>query len=126
MLTDGLRLDSGAARYAVARQNTQNWVGIKTHMGYNQEAYDAECAALARALEVAARRGGNIGEGHNLHRRSGGHSGYGFGGASPGQMYALQVRSHIAILRRARPDIIIEIRWCPAHKGIAGDEKADQ
>jgi len=25
-------------------------------MGYNQEAYDAECAALARALESAARR----------------------------------------------------------------------
>jgi ribonuclease HI len=25
-------------------------------MGYNQEAYDAECAALARALETAARR----------------------------------------------------------------------
>jgi len=25
-------------------------------MGYNQEAYDAECAALARALESASRR----------------------------------------------------------------------
>jgi ribonuclease HI len=25
-------------------------------MGYNQEAFDAECAALARALEMAARR----------------------------------------------------------------------
>jgi hypothetical protein len=25
-------------------------------MGYNQEAYDAECAAVARALETAARR----------------------------------------------------------------------
>jgi len=25
-------------------------------MGYNQEAYDAECAALARALGVASRR----------------------------------------------------------------------
>jgi ribonuclease HI len=37
-------------------QNGQSWVGIKTHMGYNQEAYDAECAAVARALETAARR----------------------------------------------------------------------
>jgi hypothetical protein len=25
-------------------------------MGYYQEAYDAECAALSRALEIAARR----------------------------------------------------------------------
>ena len=31
-------------------------MGIKTKMGYNQEAYDAECAALARVLESASRR----------------------------------------------------------------------
>jgi len=30
-------------------------VGIKNHMGYNQEAYDTECAALARALKEAAK-----------------------------------------------------------------------
>ena len=30
-------------------------MGAKTHMGYNQEAYDAECAALARLLETLAR-----------------------------------------------------------------------
>jgi len=42
----------------------------------------------------------------------------------PGQQYALQARKHIATLQRSRPDIIIEIRWCPAHKGVAGNEKA--
>ena len=47
MLTDRPRFDSGAAGYSVVWQNGQCWVGLKTHMGYNQEAYDAEIAALA-------------------------------------------------------------------------------
>jgi len=44
----------------------------------------------------------------------------------PGQQCALQERKHIAALRRARQEIIIEIQWCPAHRGVAGNEKADE
>ena len=44
----------------------------------------------------------------------------------PGQQYALQARKHIATLWRARPGIVIEIQWCLANKGIAGNEKADE
>ena len=43
----------------------------------------------------------------------------------PVQKYALQARKHIAALRQAKPGIIIEISWCPAHKGIEGNENAD-
>jgi hypothetical protein len=50
MFTDGSRLDSGVAGYVFVWQNGQSWAGIKNHMGYNQEAYDAECAALETAL----------------------------------------------------------------------------
>jgi len=56
MFTDRSRLDNGAAGYAVTWKKGEAWVGIKTHLGFNQEAYDAEYAALARALECATRR----------------------------------------------------------------------
>ena len=38
MFTGGSRLDDGAAGYSVVWKNGQSWAGIKTHMGYNQEA----------------------------------------------------------------------------------------
>jgi len=44
----------------------------------------------------------------------------------PGLGYVLQAREHIAVLRRARPDIAIEIRWRPANKSASGNEKADE
>ena len=37
-------------------KNGQSWGGIKTHMGYSQEAYGAVCVVLARVLEIASRR----------------------------------------------------------------------
>jgi len=124
MFTDGSRLDNGANGYAVVWIHGRSWKGIMTHMGYNREAYDAECAALARALEAAWRRPTTpervtvFTDAQAAIRRMASDE------PGPGQQYALQARKHIAALRRAKPGIIIEIRWCPAHKGIAGNEKA--
>jgi len=41
----------------------------------------------------------------------------------PGQTCAIQARQAIAILRKQEPAIEIEIRWCPAHKGIPVADK---
>jgi len=126
MFMDGLRLESGAAGYVVAWKNGCTWKGIKTHLGYNQEAFDAECAVLARALETAARR--NTVPKHvtiftdaqaAIQRMASEEPG-------PGQKYALEARKHIRTLRRVEPGITIEGRWCPAHEGVEGNEKADE
>ena len=101
-------------------------VGVKAHMGYNQEAFDAECAALARALEVTAKR------------RTGPKAVTIFTDAQaamariaseePGtaQQYAWQARKWIAKLRERDRNVRIEFHWCPAHSEVAGNEEADK
>ena len=44
----------------------------------------------------------------------------------PGQKKALEARRHIATLRAKEPNVKVEIRWCPSHKGIDGNEIADE
>src|SRR5258705_4431941 len=44
----------------------------------------------------------------------------------PGQKYALEARRHIAALDAKEPNVRIEIRWCPSHQGIEGNEVADE
>jgi ribonuclease HI len=118
-------LTVGSAGYTVTWQNGQRWVGIKTHMGYNQEAYEAECAALARALETAARRQMTPERVTIFTDALAAIWRMALEELSLGQIYALQARKHIATLRRVRPNVTIEIGWCPAHKGRLGKETAD-
>ena len=84
------------------------------------------CAALARALEPTSRRqttpdqitiftDAQAAIGRMASEEPG-----------RGQQYALQASKHITALQRARPGIIIEIRWCPAHKLVEGNEKVDE
>jgi len=44
----------------------------------------------------------------------------------PGQKYAVAARKWAAVLKGARPEMRIEIRWCAAHEGVEGNEKADE
>jgi len=56
MFTDGYKLGGEVTGYSVVWKLGLTWAGAKAHMGRNQEAYDAECPALAHALELAAQR----------------------------------------------------------------------
>ena len=52
------RMDRGTRTgvgYAVVWRKGRRWAGKKVHMGFFQEAYDAECAAIVRALAVAGK-----------------------------------------------------------------------
>jgi len=126
MFTDGPRLDDGATGNAVAWRSREAWEGIKTHMGYNQEAYDAECAALACVLETAAKVQPTPELVTIFTNAQAAMRWMGSEEPGPGQGYALQARKHVATLRMTGPDTSIEILWCPAHKGIPGNERAGE
>ena len=125
--TDGSRDENGAVGYAVAWRKGRSWAGRKTHMGYYKEAYDAECAAIERALEVAAERAKRrrLGRMRIFTDAQAAITRMTHDEPGPGQTYALQARKAIAALREREAAIEIEIRWCPAHKGIPGNEIAD-
>jgi len=126
MFTDGSRLENEAAGYAVAWKSGQTWEGIKTHMGFNQESYDAECATLARALKTAVEIAPTLSHVTIFTNAQAAIWRMSTEEPGPGQKYAVEARQHIATLQRAAPDITIEIRWRPAHEGVEGNEKADE
>jgi len=124
IFTDGSRLENGATGYAATWKKAHTWKGHKTHWG--QEAFDAECAALARALQVAATRSHTIGAVTIFTDAQAAIWRMTSDDPGPAQKYALEARRHIAALRVKEPNVKIEIRWCPSHQGIAGNEFADQ
>jgi len=95
-------------------------------MGWHQEAFDAECAALARALQVAATSTHHVGTVTIFTDAQAAIWRMTSDDPGPGQKYALEARWHIAALRAKEPQARIEIRWCPSHQGIEGNEVADK
>ena len=119
-------MDNRVTGYSVVWKTGQTWEGVKVHMGNNQEAYKAECAALARALELASQRNRTPERVTIFSDAQAAIRWMASDEPGPGQQYALQAQKHIATLRQSRPGIVIEVRWCPAHKGVTGNEKADE
>jgi len=83
MFAGGSRLDGRASDYAVVWKNSQSWVGIKTNMEFNQEAYDAECATPCKGTGIGIAKADGPGAGHKLHGRPSRHQTDGLGVAWP-------------------------------------------
>jgi len=113
IFTDGSCLENGATGYAEVWKKGNDWEGLKSHMGWEQEAYDGECAALARALQTAASRYDASGEVTIFSDAQAAIVRMTSDNPGPGQQYALEARRHITALRAKDPNIQIEIRWCP-------------
>jgi len=99
---DGSRDKNGGAGYAVVWRKGRRWARRKVHMGYYQEAYDAECAAIARALAVAAGRAKRykLGRVRIFTDTQAAITRMTHDEPGPGQTYTIQARQAIAILRK--------------------------
>jgi len=86
-------MENGATGYAVTWKNGLRWKSHKVHLGWGQEAYDAECAAIARALQEAASRSHTVGTVTIFTDAQAAISRMTSDKPGPGQKYALQARS---------------------------------
>jgi len=83
-----------------------------------------ECAALASALEIAARRQTTPERATIFTHAQASIKRIPSEELGPGQRYTIQARKQIAVaLRKVRSDIAIKIRWCLAQRGIQGHNR---
>jgi len=87
-------------------------------MGWGQEAYDTECAALARALQVAASRNHALGSVTIFTDCQAAIGRMASDEPGPGQKYALEARQHIASLRAKEPSVKIEFGGAPVIRAL--------
>ena len=117
IFTGESRTGEGATGYAVT------WKKEGTQGPNMMSMYDA---AIARALETAARRRKKLGHLTIFTDAQAAIRGMTPDDPRPGRKYAIADRKHVAELRCREPEISIEIRWCPSHCEIEGNEKADE
>jgi len=88
-------------------------------MRFTQEAYDAERAALAKAVESASRRQSMLKRVKIFPDAQAATGRMASDETGPGPQILAPGRKHMAALRRARPGIILEMK-CPSHKRLLG------
>ena len=122
--TDGSRLEDGAVGAALAFKDGGRWVKRGTYLGKNKEVFDAEVFAIMRAvrlLDERKKRGqdyvvfsdSQAAVARVQHDKTG-----------PAQALAKAVIATVdGLVDRGNT---LTIRWTPAHKGVEGNEQADE
>jgi ribonuclease HI len=125
--SDGSRDQTGRAGTGIAwKAENGEWKERRIHLGQNKEVYDAELYGIAEAVSIA----------HRIVKKTGHTRIAVFSDAQaalkrikdnstgPGQWLALRT---IERVKRARGDgVNVTIQWIPGHKGVEGNERADQ
>jgi len=124
--TDGSRKEDESVGCAVVWEEEGRWKERRTHRGRQKEAFDAEMYAMSEAMKIADEMAEEkevtritvfTDSQATLKRIQSDEPG-------PGQVLALRTMNWADAL--ARKNIQVEYRWVPAHKGIEGNEEADQ
>jgi len=124
--TDGARKEDEWVGCAVVWKEEGRWSKRRTHLGQQKEAFDAEMYAMSEAIKIADEKAEKekfarvtvfTDSQATLRRIQSDEPG-------PGQVLALRMMNWTDAL--ARKNIQVEYRWVPAHKGIEGNEEADQ
>ena len=107
----------------IRRNGGRRWRSDGFRLGGGQEAYDAEVAAIVYGLQLHGRddRGRNytiFTDSVAAMKRA--------RGDAPGPGQEMAVRAIEIAERLVRQGNTVTIRWTPAHKGVEGNERADQ
>jgi len=124
--TDGARKEDEWVGCAVVWKEEGRWNKRRTHLGRQKEAFDAEMYAMSEAMKIADEKAEKekftrvtvVTDSQATLRRIQSDK------PGPGQVLALRTMNWTDAL--ARKNIQVEYRWVPAHKGIEGNEEADQ
>jgi ribonuclease HI len=110
----------------VVWESEGRWNKRRVHLGRQKEAFDAEMYAMSEAVKIADKISGKEGVWRvtiftdsqaTLRRIQSDEPG-------PGQVLALRTMNWESDL--TDKNIRVEYRWVPAHKGVEGNEEADQ
>jgi len=124
--TDGSRKEDEWVGCAVVWKEGERWNKRRRHLGRQEEVFDAEMYAMSEAMKIADEKAEKekftrvtvfTDSQATLRRIQSDEQG-------PGQVLALRTMNWTDAI--ARKDIQVEYRWVPAHKGIEGNEEADQ